>query len=140
MKTILSMSVLAVLLLVGPPLCFGSMLVEQVPKERAKQLGIEVRAKANGPSEAWIQLEFKPKGELKNFVHVSLEIREGEKCLLGYSPLKEKRSDSGSIVVSFLADRAYMEKISLSVITGQPMNYTGHELRVKDFVDLGKLP
>jgi len=116
------------------------MEIEQVSKGRAKQLGIEIRAKANGPNDAWIELEFKPKGELKDFVHVSLEIREGEKFLLGYSPLKEKRSNSGSIVVSFLVDRAYVEKIRLSVITGQPMNYTGHELQVKDFVDLGKLP
>ena len=134
------MAVLAILLFVGPPLCIGSMEVEHVSKERAKQLGIEIRAKANGPNDAWIELEFNPKGELKGFVHVSLEIREGEKLLLGYSPLKEKPSDSGTIVVSFLADRAYMEKITLSVITGQPMNYTGHELRVKEFLDLGKLP
>jgi hypothetical protein len=139
MKTILSLSVLVVFLLAGFTPCLASMEVEQVSKARAKQLGMEIRAKTNGPNDAWIELEFKPKGELKEFVHVSLEIREGEKFLLGYSPLKEKRSNSGSVVVSFLADRAYLEKIRLNVITGQPMNYTGHELRLKDFVELEKL-
>lgn len=139
MKTILRRWLSAVLLLVGSSLCFASMEIEQVSKDRAQELGLEIRAKANGPNQAWIELEFKPKGELKDFVHVSLEIREGEKFLLGYAPLKEKPSASGSIIVSFLADRTFLDKIRLSVITGQSMNYTGHELRLKDFVEVDKL-
>ena len=36
------------------------MSVEKVSKERAKELGIEIRATANGPNEAWVELELKP--------------------------------------------------------------------------------
>jgi len=94
--------------------------------------------KGNGPNEAWVELEFKAEGELKDFRHVSLEVREGEKLLVGYAPLRERASSSGRVLVGFMANRAYLDKVTLRVVTGHPMNTTGHDLRVKDFVELGK--
>ncbi|MBI3851913.1 MAG: hypothetical protein HY298_16780 [Verrucomicrobia bacterium] len=138
MKTIFKISVLAVLLAVATSPCFAMMEIAQVSKARAKELGMEIRSKANGPNEVWVELEFKPEGKLKDFIHVSLEIRQGKKFLLGYAPLREKPSGSGSVVVSFLANRAYLDKITLSVVVGRPMDMTGYELRVKDFVELEK--
>jgi hypothetical protein len=138
MKTIFSISVLAVLLLVAASPCFALRSLVPLSKERAKQLGMEIRSQANGP-QVWVELEFKPEGELKHFSHVELEITEGGKFLLGYAPLGEKRSSSGSVVVRFLADRAYLDKLALIVVLGD-FGDVGYELRVKDFVDLGKSP
>ena len=134
MKTLVNVSVLAVLLVVAPSRCSALMEIEFVSKERAKELGIELRLKPNGPNDVWVELEFKAEGELKGFSHVSLEIREGDKLLLGWARLREERLDSGSIVIHFLANRAYLDKITLSVVEGVPTAETGHELRVKDFV------
>jgi hypothetical protein len=95
---------------------------------------MEVRTKANGPNEVWVELEFKTEGKLKDFSHVELEIRDGEKFLLGYAPLREKRSSSGSVVVSFMANRAYLDKVTLCVVVGSLAD-VGYELRLKDFVE-----
>jgi hypothetical protein len=120
------------------PNCFALMGIDHVSKERAKEMGIEVRLTDSGPKDFWVELEFKPEGKLKDYSHVSLEIRDGDKLLVGYAALQEKRTDSGSVVVRFMADRAYLDKITLSVVAGFPTNMTGHELRVKDFVEQAK--
>jgi hypothetical protein len=138
MKTIFNIAVLAVLLVVAPSPCFAEMGVEHVTKERAKKLGMEIRLKGAGPNEVWLELEFKAEGELKDFSHVSLEIREGEKLLVGYAPLRPHPSSSGRVFVGFMANRAYLEKVTLRVVTGGLKDMTGHDLRVKDFVELEK--
>ena len=139
MKRVTALLALTFLLLAAPSLCLAEMSIEFVSKERAKKLGMEIRLKGNGPNEAWVELEFKAEGELKDFSHVSLEIREGEKLLVGYAPLRERPSSSGRVLVGFMANRAYLDKVTLMVVTGRPMDKTGHQLRVKDFVELGKL-
>jgi len=138
MKTTLGISVLTLLLVTTPSVCFALMSIEHVSKERAKELGMEIRTKQAGPDGARIELEFETKGELKNYIRVDLEIREGEKSLLS-SSLREEQSKPGRVVVSFAADRAILDKITLRVVTGAPMDMSGHELRVKDFVDLEKV-
>ena len=117
----------------------GEMSIEIVSKERAQELGIEVRATANGPNEAWVEMEFRAAGELEKFSHVSLEIRDGDKLLLGYSSLQTKKTSSGSLVVGFLVNREDLQHVTLSVVEGFPTNYTGHELPLRDFVDLENL-
>jgi len=138
MKTTLGISVLTLLLVTTPSVCFALMSIEHVSKERAKELGMEIRTKQAGPDGARIELEFETKGELKNYIRVDLEIREGEKSLLS-SSLREEQSKPGRVVVSFAADRAILDKITLRVVTGAPMDMRGHELRVKDFVYLEKV-
>ena len=58
--------------------CMAEITFENVSPARARELGINLQGKANGPKEAWIKLEFKPEGELKEFKHVSLEISDGD--------------------------------------------------------------
>ena len=41
-------------------------------------------------------LEFKPEGKLAGFNHVSLEIADGEQFQLGWTPLKDERTGTGS--------------------------------------------
>jgi hypothetical protein len=112
--------------------------VESVSKARAKELGIEVRGKPNGPREASIELEFKPEGELANFEHVSLEISDGDQFQLGWTPLKDRRTRTGSVLVRVMGNRAFLEKVTLRILRG-PMGDVGHDLRIKDFVDLKEL-
>ena len=128
------------LLVVATSPCFAMWSIGQVSKEQAKALGMEIRSKAAGPNVVWVELEFKPEGKLKDFSHVSLEIGEGEKSLVSAS-LLEDRSKPGCVAVSFAADRAHLDKIALRVMVADMIpGGTIYELRVKDFVDLGKSP
>ena len=138
MKTISTITLVVLLFLSIPGELFALMSIEQVTKERAKKLGVELRIKPNGPNEVWVELEFRARGELKDFEHVSVEIRDGEKFLLGYTPLKSRVSDSDRVHVGFLANREFLEKVTLRIVTGQIGNNAGRDFRVKDFVDLEK--
>ena len=136
MKTILNILVLTFLLVAASSPCFADFSIEQVSRERAKALGMEIQAKANGPNAVWVELEFKPEGKLEDFSHVSLEIGEGEKSLVSAS-LREDRSKPGCVAVNFTADRANLDKIALCVMVDDMIpGGTIYELRVKDFVDL----
>lgn len=118
--------------------CLALISVENVSKARAKELGIEVRAKPNGPKEAWIELEFKPAGMLEDFSHVSLEIAVAGKSQLGWTPLKNEQTSTGTVVVRLMGNREFLENVTLRVVSGV-FEATGSDLRVKDFVDLKKL-
>ena len=139
MKKIFNISVLAVLLVVSPNPCSAMMELADFSKERAKELGMEVRSEAHGPDQVWVELTFKTEGELKNFGRVELEIREGKKFLL-VATLKEDqyRAKPGQVVVGFTVDRTLLDKASLVVVAGRPMDMTGYLLRIKDFVEPGK--
>ena len=146
MKTILSISVLAVLLAVAPSPCFAMTEVYHVSRERAKELGMAIRSKASGTNAVWVELEFKAEGRLKDYdpehrnSRVELRIMEGERLLLGYAAMRETRASSGSIVVGFMTDRAYLEKITLWVVVGSgELSGGAYELRVKDFVEPEKV-
>lgn len=64
---------------------------------------------------------------------VTLEITDGGKLLS--STLKEEKSSDGRVIVSFTAGRAMLEKMTLRVVTGFARSRTGHDLRLKDFVE-----
>lgn len=135
-KLRLSSSVLAVLLIVAPSPCFALWEIGQVSKQRANELGMEIRSKAAGPVAVRVELEFAIKGKLKSFSRVDLRVNEGKKSLVTAS-LLEDRSKPGRVVVGFAADRAYLDKITLWVMVPDMMpGGTIYELRVKDFVKL----
>jgi hypothetical protein len=138
MKTLVNTAVLVVLLAVAPTPCFALRSVGQVSKKEAKEMGMEIRAKPAGPDAVWVELEFKTEDKLKHFSHVELEIGEGDKLLVSYAALRETRSASGSVVVRFMANRAYLDKITLCVVAGSFADI-GYNLRVKDFVELEKV-
>ena len=139
MKTILSISVLSVLLVIAPSLCFAMANIEEVSKARATELGMEIRSNAAGPNAVRVELEFETKGELKSFSRVDLEFREGGKFLVT-SSLKEDRSKPGRVIVSFAADRANLDKVTMRVmVQPAPRDMTGYEIQVRSFVDLESL-
>ena len=139
MKAILKFSAATILLVATPSLCYALEGIEFVTKERAKALGLEIRANAAGPDAVRVELEFETKGELKDYSRVALEMQDEGKLLLS-STLREEKSSPGRIVVSFAADRANLDKISLKVVVQySARTRTGHVLKLKEFVDLEKL-
>jgi hypothetical protein len=133
MKPILNLSLLTLLFALTATPCFAMMSIEIVSKERAKALGMEIRSNPAGPKAVRVELEFERKGELKDFARVDLEMRDGEKWVS--ASLREEQSTPGHVVVSFAADRANLDKITLRVvIQPAPRDMTGYELRMKDFV------
>ena len=127
-----------ILIVAAAGTCLAMISVGNVSKVRAKELGIEVRAKANGPKEAWIELEFKPEGKLAEFKHVSLEIADGDAFQLGWTPLKDERTSTGSVVVRLMGNRSFLEKVTLRIVCGA-FGETGDDVRITDFVDLDQL-
>jgi hypothetical protein len=138
MKTTFNISVLAVWLAVAPSPCFALWDLEIVSRERAKELGMEVRSTAAGSSHVRVELEFKAEGVLKNFSHVDLRFGQGDNFVVA-APLREDRSKPGRVTVSFTADSAQLDKLTLRVMVPFRDGGAGgstHELRVKDFVEV----
>ena len=141
MNTILKISILALLLVTAPNVCFALREIMYLTKDQAQGMGIELRAKPAGTNAVWLELEFKPEGKLNDFTHVELNMADKEKSHVVSTSLREKRSSSGSVVVSLLLAGRYLEKTSLSIVMHSPREAGDHtcELRMKDFVDLKKL-
>lgn len=134
MKTTISIAVVA-LFAAACGTCLAMISTRNVSTALAKELGIEIRAKPNGPNEAWIELEFKPQGKLAGFQHVSLEIADGDQFQLGWTPLKDERTSSGTVLVRLMGNRAFLENVTLRIVRGAT-GEVGEDLRIKDFVDL----
>jgi hypothetical protein len=134
MKTIINFFILNLLLFAASSQCFADTLIEDVSRERAKELGMEIRLKAAGSDSVTVELAFKTEGELKSFSRVDMQIRDGTKVLLA-SSLREERTNSGRVAVSFSADHSIVDKITLRVMTTEPeLGGSGYDLRVKDFL------
>src|SRR5687767_10527357 len=110
MKTILNISVVAVFFVVATSPCFALWDVESVSKERAKELGMEVRSKAAGPKHVGVELEFKLDGQLKDFSQVDLHFDQGDKPTL-HVALREDRSKPGRVAVSFTVATNQLDKL-----------------------------
>jgi len=125
-------------LILAVSVCLGMISVGKIPKEQAKDWGVALKATANGPKEAWLELKFKPEGKLADFDHVSLEISDAGEFQLGWTPLKDERTSDGYVVVRLMGNREFLNKVTLEIVcsTATP---SGHDVCVKDFVDLKEL-
>ena len=135
MKTFITIAAVAVLLVAVPGPCFALWGIATVNRERAKELGMEVRVPAANPDQVRIELEFKLEGTLKKFGRVDLWIGDGDKPLVT-ATLKEDRSKEGRVVVSFTIDRTQLDKARLRVYVPGGLGGTIYEVRVKDFVEM----
>lgn len=144
MKTIINLSLLAVLLALAPSRCLAARSIGTLSPNDAKEMGVEVRATPAGPDAVWLEVEFKTGGKLKEYnpersSHVELEIRDGEKSLLSYAALQEQHPAPGHVRVRFMANRAYLDKLVVTIVVGSGAMVGGaYELHLKDFVDLAK--
>src|SRR5262249_39647581 len=132
MKANFTTAAVAIFVLAPSP-CFALWDVETVSRERAKELGMEVRWKADGPNQVRVELEFKAEGELKGFSRIDLRSGEGNN-LPGAAPQLEDRSKPGRAAVRFTAGRAHLDKITLRVMVPGGLGGTVYQLRMKDFV------
>lgn len=136
--TVLKFSVLTVLLAATAGACYALEEIEIVTRERAKELGLEIRSNAAGPDAVLVVLEFEKKGELKDYFRVALEMDDEGRLLLS-STLREEKSEPGRVVVSFAADRTKLDKFTLKVVAFSGGSRVGHVIPIKDFVDLTKI-
>ena len=145
MKTVFSILAVAIFHAVTTSPCSAVWDVVTVSKEQAKELGMEVRATAAGPKNLQLVLEFNVEGNLKEYdgrfkdrSGVNLRIGERDNLTVSAS-LREDRSKPGRAVVSFITNRAQLDKVTLMVmVPGSPGTVGGtiYELPVKDFVEL----
>jgi len=108
MKHSIHLSALAFVLVICSPICLAMMEIEFVSPQRAKELGMAVKANAAGPDAMRISLEFPAAGELKSFSRVDLEIMDGGKLQLSAS-LREEKTNDGHVIVSFAAARDQLD-------------------------------
>jgi predicted aspartyl protease len=137
MKTIFNISILAVLLGVAASPCFAMRSFGFVNKERAKEMGMEMRFTANGTHEVLVELEFKTEGYLKNFSperHSVVELQTPDAT----AALQLKQPSPGHFAVSFRANGANLDKISLWVRLDAPED-ADYIVRVRDFIELEKV-
>lgn len=142
MRTLLSRSLLPVLLLAASSQCFALREIKTLTKKSAAEAGIELRAQPAGPEAVRLELSFNAEGELAEFTHVELSMRKGENAFVLAAPLRATRADSGSTLVTLTISRAYLEWAALLIVMHSPLEAGDHvnELKLKDFVDLAKLP
>jgi hypothetical protein len=134
MRTIHTIAAVTLLLTVSTVPCFALRAISVLTKDEAREMGITLRVQGTGPTDVWVELEFKPENKLKNYHHVELEIGEANKSLLSYAPLRDTRSSAGVVTVRFLSHRDFVDKLSLSVVCGE-FDAVGYTLRVKEFVE-----
>jgi hypothetical protein len=137
-KTTFRALLLTFLFLASSSRCLALREILVLNRNDASAMGIEVRTKAAGAGPVVrVELEFKPEGKLKQFTHVELNVTEGEKSLIFFGGLRETRTNSGGVIVTFSAGRAFLEKSALSIVVRDPREAGDHtfELRMKDFLD-----
>lgn len=135
-KWLLTLPVL--LLLAIQSVSFALMSLDIVTVKRAEELGLQIRANAAGPDAVRIELEFPTNDKLKGFERVDLIVEEGTLRL--HSTLKDESSAPGTAQVGFAADRQNLKSLTLRVVCrhGQ-RSLVGHDIKVKDFVDLNAI-
>jgi len=141
MKTAFSIAAFAILLVASRPglaLTWGG----PVSKERAKELGMEVRSEPASPNQVNVELEIKTNDTMKRlfegtsneFSGVQLRVGDGDNPSLT-ARLLEDRSKPGRVVVSFTADRTQLDKLALWVWVPGELGRGIYKLRVKDFIE-----
>ena len=120
------------------PWSLALMSVGVISPERAKEQGIELRARPGGPDHAWIELEFKPEGLFADFSHVSIEVSDGENLELSWTPLKDVRTRRGTVIVRVMGSRTFLERVTLRIVHGD-FGRVGEDLHLNQFVDFENL-
>ena len=132
MKTIFHISVLVVLLGVAASPCFAVQANTVVSMEQAKKLGVTIQCTAHGQHEVEVWLQFKPEGELTDFMHVDLEISAGGKTVVA-APLLASHPTPGSVSVIFYTDASYLAGSVLTIVVSAHIGSLGYQFKLKDF-------
>jgi hypothetical protein len=138
MKTMAIVSALSLLLLaVAPSTCFALWRIANVTKARAKDLGMEIRVKPDGPNKMRVELAFKVEGSLKDFSRVDMQ-GGGETKTLEVATLRENLQKPGRALVSFVVETRNLDQVTLRIMIPSQSGHGGvaYELRMGELVDL----
>lgn len=137
MKMLSGLFGLAALLLVTQT-SLAEWLIEDVSPERAKELGVAVRARPNGNAGIKVTLEFKPEGVLKDFNRVELRMTAEEKSLVS-APLHVALPTPDRATANFSAEPSLLAGSSLTIFVPGGLGGEAYRFKVKDFVEVEKL-
>jgi hypothetical protein len=142
MKTMFTLSAVAICFAVFPNSCYALWDLVVVSKEQAKQLGMELRATPAGANRVHVVLEFGAEGKLKHFSQIDMALGKGDE-LLASATLREDRSKPGRVMVGVVTASAQLNKLTLSVRVPYRDGGLGgivYELPMKDLVEVKKRP
>lgn len=139
MKTMLNLSVLTFLLVAGSSQCFAEIVIRDVSKAKAKEMGVTIRSHKNGDAGVMVRLEFKAQGVLKDFNRVELIIRAnshlGAKRLVS-APLLAERPVVDSVSAHFSAAPSHLAASELWIVVNDPpLGGAAYRFQVKDFLE-----
>lgn len=138
MKVILKVIVLLMLVMASAN-CLAEMLIADVSKEEAKQMGATIRSRKNGEASVEVRLEFKTTGKFEKFKRVELEIGQGKDQIMSAALLPANPSP-GSVTVHFSVNPAYLAKSTVTIVAegDNPLGGEGYRFKLKDFIDVEK--
>jgi hypothetical protein len=117
--------------------CSALILLTDVTKEKAKELGVTVRA-ITREDDVWVQMEFKTTGPMKNFKWADLELTQGGKHLVTVPILPRKPTNDSpeeSKQLAFYIDPAALPNAIVTVVVyDEPLTGTGYRFKMKDFL------
>ncbi len=113
MKTTRILSVFA-LMLFASALCFGSVVVETVSKERAKALGVSFATKTVATNQVEVSFQYVPKDLYQSVVSVTLDIYSGDRKLVS-ATISPSKQTADLVVYHFTTDPAFLAGSSLKV-------------------------
>src|SRR5688572_8390056 len=142
MKTVKSLARLAdvaalaaALFLAAPSQCFALTIIKDVSKDEAKNLGVVIQLSPAGQAGMRVSLEFEPKGKLKNFMRVDLDIRAGGKCLVS-APLLTSKPAPEKVAVSFCTQAENLPRSAFTIVVPETeRTRIGYQFALKNFIE-----
>jgi hypothetical protein len=140
MKTLFNVLAMVFFLCAARTQCGAMISVEDVSKERAKELGVTFRSHTNGQAGIQVWMEFKSKGELQKITYVELQVGDGPERIVS-THMRVSNPDPASASVNFSAFPAYLSKSTLMIVVYYgPRGDVGYQFKMKDFIELDKRP
>jgi hypothetical protein len=135
MKALFTLLTLLFLLCAARTQCSAMISVENVSKERARELGVTFRSATNGQAGIQVWMEFKLKGELQKITYVELQVGDGAERMVS-THMRVSNPDSASASANFSAFPAYLSKSTLMIaVYNGPRGDVGYQFKVKDFIE-----
>jgi hypothetical protein len=117
--------------------CFGLHEVMPLTRERAeKEFGIRIHSKHYDSGQLNVWVEFQPKDKLAGFLHVNLEITDGNRRVVS-AVLASTKEAGDRITAAFQTEPAFLPGCTLTIVVrGGERTFFRYDLKVADFVTL----
>ena len=118
----------------------GMISFGYVSPKKALESGLQIRYRAAGPKDVWVEVSFPTDEKWKDFAQRnsinSVQLRlENEDSSLGLrTTLRERRSDSGRVSIHFTVERTKLHRVSIWMIRG--ITAVADVVQMKDFISL----